>query len=428
MYKNYERIFSDSFLWSMKEYIGIPGSLKKIFHSAKLERQGEILIIISIEGDLEGEIVLDIPKQTTNALVGKLAQNYQMSQEETKELLGSILKEWLNLIMGHAISILESPEKSHLSEGSDHLNIREARLYVPREKTIFYIPTRSIEIESEIGNSFLHFVHKKESFVHKNPSLVLIGLEEDLERSFAHIILYKGFECIRTFQYIRIEEASSMMDQLKGKNADFCLLDWEFNPSDMPCIIEKLQEIYPLMRVIVLSDRRDSKLFEQLKSLGVAGFIPKDLLYTPILMRRLESILRRMGLCMVQDKRNARTIPVPEKNFFQIHFPLPPSEEKRTAEKKKFVIGKVVELGIEELKFTASRDGNGYSSLKKILVESPDKTFKEIVLESEEDMLLLEGNLLFMPEEDLYNLKYANLKKRSSEKLLEWLTEFQKLE
>lgn len=429
IYQNYERIFADSFLWSMTEYLGITASLKGISYSAKLEKKGTILIILSIEGAVDGKIILDIPQETAEALLERFAKTYEMSLEETRGLFSSILKEWLNLISGHAISLLEPTQTSTISleeENPIHLNIHEPSLYIPTEQMIFYLPTRSIEIESEVGNSFLHFVHKKESFVHKKPTLVWVGLETELEKSLAHIILSKGFECIRIFQYIHIQEPSSIMDQLKGKNPDFCLLDWDYNPTNMSRIIPKFQEFYPLMRIIVLSYRRDLELLNQLKSLGVAGFIPKDLYSTPVLIQRLESILRRMGLCMIQDKRSTPSIPVPEKSFFQIHFPLPAKKENSTAKTEEFVIGKVLEMGIDHLIFTPSKDGNAYSSLKEILVESPEETFKEILLESEQDILFLEGQLTFIPREDLWNLKYTNLAKRSTEKLIEWLYEFQK--
>ena len=291
--------YVDSFIRSsvdvIREMVGLETEKGDVYVMMGKESLGGVSIFLRIEGDIDGQIIFDLPMEMANE-IGKRLVGINLGdgdgdgdegRDEDKEnanLFKSALKELGNTISGNAIMNLEE-EEYHCTIGVPKFHIgSRTRLTSP------YLKTVVIEMRTSLGNFLINLVNKRKEYGGE-VNVLLINIDSGFEEDIGLDLISKGF-CV--------EKADSLgggVEILKKKGVDFIVMDVDWISESFEVVMgwirqeSKEEEV----KVILHSYNRDLKFLKSMRDLGVNGYILKSL-NSEQRSGKLEEILRRLGV------------------------------------------------------------------------------------------------------------------------------------
>ncbi|MDH4129603.1 MAG: chemotaxis protein CheX, partial [Spirochaetota bacterium] len=142
----------------INEVVGLKATKKQIYIAKGKESQGGVSIFFNIKGDVEGQIIFDLPPGISTAIAQEMIGLHLDDVDknlEQKDLLKSAITELGNMISGTAITKLE--------EHQYNCDITPPQVYVGPKARLTHpnMSTIVIEMNTNIGDFSINLVNKK---------------------------------------------------------------------------------------------------------------------------------------------------------------------------------------------------------------------------------------------------------------------------
>ncbi len=310
--------------------VGITARKKQIYIAKGKESLGGVSIFFNIIGDVEGQIIFDLPPGISTVIAKEMVGlNLQevVDDDENKELFKSAITELGNMISGNAITRLE--------EHKFNCDITPPQVYVgPKTKlTHPSMSTIVIEMNTVVGDFSINLVNKKDHYL-DSIHMLAIKLTESLTIDLVHEFLPKGF-----YVYSCQDIESWGKYYLREKKIDFVLID--IDP-----FAEKIEDSINDMRAIsknentkfiLYSSIKDPEFLKRVQQTAVSGFLLKGMNLAQ-LMGKLQNIFSRLGV-NVSERRKQVISKISSEDKFKVNINNTELNIRTAAEIKELSVG-----------------------------------------------------------------------------------------
>ncbi len=351
----------------IQETVGINAKKKQIYIAKGKESLGGVSIFLNINGDVEGQIIFDLPPGIATVIAKEMiGLNLEevVEDDEQKDLFKSAITELGNMISGSAITKLEELEYD--------CNITPPQVYVGPKTRLTHpsISTIVIEMNTQVGDFSINLINKKDHYL-DNIVILAVKTSQDLVSRLVHEFLPKGF-----YVYYSDDFDSSGRYYIREKKVDFILIDTDFFSTKLDSIINDCRDISgdEKPRIIIYSSRKDVDFLNRIKSLAVSGFILKDLPGNQVIAK-MQGIFARSGVKMGERRKHIISKVLPEDKF-RLNLRHPKTNETIT--------GVLKEVGVTGVTFTPDE-----ASLAESFLEHMD--LKDVQLNLKGKFIMVDG-------------------------------------
>ncbi len=336
----------------IQEAVGINAKKKQIYIAKGKESLGGVSIFLNIKGDVEGQIIFDLPPGIATVIAKEmigLNLKEVVEDDEQKELFKSAITELGNMISGTAITRLE--------EHQYNCEITPPQVYVG-PKTRLTHPSMStivIEMNTKVGDFSINLINKKDHYL-DNITILAVKTSQDLVTSLVHEFLPKGF-----YVYHSDDFDATGRYYLREKKVDFIFLDADFYATKLDSIINDCRDSSSREkpRIIIYSSRKEPDFLNRIKALAVSGFILKDLPLHQV-MAKVQGIFARMGVKLSERRKHIISKVLPEDKF-RLNLLHPKTSET--------IAGSLKEVGVTGVTFVPDEAGLAESFLEHMDVK-----------------------------------------------------------
>jgi len=361
----------------IREAVGLSAQKKQIYITKGKESFGGVSIFFNITGDVEGQIIFDLPPGISTVIAREMiGLNLQevAKDNENKDLFKSAITELGNMISGSAITKLE--------EHQYNCDITPPQVYVgPKTKlTHASMNTIVIEMDTQVGDFSINLVNKKDLYL-DNITMLLVNTDQVVNTAILNEFIPKGFYIYHSKQ---LEPEAKYY--LKEKNMDFVLVDVDSYNDKMEANITSLRETSQNERTkfMIYSGKKDPEFLKRVQNLAISGFILKDN-SSPQVISKLQTVLARLGV-KISDKRKLITVKATPDDKYKINIKLPNSD--------KHILGLVSEIGVASVIFQPESPGDTENF--KVNME-----LKEIQLNLKGKIVLVDGVVISVKHEEM---------------------------
>lgn len=323
----------------IKEAVGVTAKKKQIYIAKGKESLGGVSIFLNIVGDVEGQIIFDLPPGISTVIAKEMVGlnlKEVIEDQEHKDLFKSAITELGNMISGMAITKLE--------EHKYDCDITPPKVYVgPKTKlTHPSMSTIVIEMVTNVGDFSINLVNKKDHYL-DNIRILSVACPDELMQEFAHDFIPRGF-----YIYSCNDLETSGKYYLKKEKIDFVFIDADLFSENLENTLEDIRNtsINEKTKIILLSNKKDPVFLKRIQQLAVSGYILKEL-SPPQIIAKFQAILARLGV-KVSERRKQITSEVTPEDKFKINIQLDELTNK--------ISGDINELGVGGLLFTPENE------------------------------------------------------------------------
>lgn len=378
----------------IKEAVGVTAKKKQIYIAKGKESLGGVSIFLNIIGDVEGQIIFDLPPGISTVIAKEMVGlnlKEVIEDQEHKDLFKSAITELGNMISGMAITKLE--------EHKYDCDITPPKVYVgPKTKlTHPSMSTIVIEMVTNVGDFSINLVNKKDHYL-DNIKVLSVCCPDDLMQEFAHDFIPRGF-----YIYSCKDLETSGKYYLKKEKIDFVFIDADIFANELENTISDIRNtsINEKTKIVLFSDKKDPAFLKRIQQIAVSGYILKEL-NAPQIIAKFQAILARLGV-KVSERRKLINCEIQKEDHYKINIQLPDEKDKIT--------GDIVQLGVGGLVFTPENE-------EKLILFNEQMDLKEVSVNLKGKFVLLDAVVTDVKDGQVA-IRYTSIK----EKFVHLLTE-----